>query len=89
MVRLYKKAIACIDRTSRHLNKDVTNLVEHVTPDLELAKLEEMATIEYLEKELKVAERLEARISRARKNLIQATMMKQVLGAGPQPVKEV
>ena len=65
------------------LGVDFKYLLESSEVEYELAWLGDVVTLEHLDLELKILKRLEARISRAMKTLMQAKAIKQIMGTAP------
>lgn len=61
----------------------LSDLLKIAEDDYQLAMRGDVLTEEHLEKELAIIERLDARISRAMKTLMQAKAMKEIIGTDP------
>lgn len=61
----------------------LSDLLKIAEDDYQLAMRGDVLTEEHLEKELAILERLEARVSRAMKTLMQAKAMKEIIGTDP------
>jgi hypothetical protein len=68
---------------ARTAKMDLKKVLEVANDDYLLAFLGDAVTMEHLEKELALLERLEARHSRAMKTLMQSKAMKEILGTDP------
>jgi len=61
----------------------LTDLLKIAEDDVQLAMCGDILTEEHLEKELAILEKLDARISRATKTLVQIKTMKEIIGTDP------
>ena len=78
-------ALKIVEEAALGSHIDLNDLLKRPSDDYELAMLGDVATIDHLQAELDIMERLEARASRAMKTLMQAKAMKQIIGTVPAP----
>jgi len=80
---LTDSALELVTDVARQMNMDINQLLKVPDDDQQLAMLGDVATVEHLNEELAILERLEARIARAMKTLMQTKAIKQIVGTDP------
>lgn len=80
---LTDSALELVIDLARQMNMDINKLLKLPDDDYQLAMLGDVVTVEHLNEELSILERLEARIARAMKTLMQAKAIKQIVGTDP------